>query len=97
MTDRAEGYVAIHVPTIRERVWRKLGFRYHLGEEPEGTDGLEGWMCTNSHFEFTWLDRLRLLMTGRLLVSTFVHHDTPSASVVKTRLDWRIYAPGERR
>jgi hypothetical protein len=92
-----EAYAMHHVPKLRERIWRKLGFRYHLGEEPENVDGLEGWMCTKSHFEFTWLDRVRLLMTGRLMVSTIVHHDTPSADVVKTRLDWRIYAPGERR
>lgn len=92
-----ENYAVQYVPKLRERIWRKLGFRYHLGEEPEGTDALEGWMRTDTRLEFGLLDRIRLLLTGRLLVSSTVHHDTPSASVCKTRVDWRIYAPGEKR
>ncbi len=85
-----------HVPKWRERIWRKLGYRYHLGEEPKDIDGLEGWMRTDTRLEFGVLDRLRLLLTGRLLVSSTIHNDVPSASICKTRFDWRIYAPGEK-
>lgn len=91
-----ENYAAFHIPTLRERVWRKLGFRYHLGDEPENVDGLEGWVRTDMRLEFSIADRLRLLLTGRLFVASIVHSDTPSPSVCKSRLDWRIYAPGER-
>lgn len=90
-----EGYAAHHVPTLRERFWRALGFRYHLGEEPEGVEALEGWMRTDMRLEFSIADRLRLLLTGRLFVASIVHTDAPSPSVCKSRLDWRIYAPGE--
>lgn len=92
-----ENYAVEYVPKLSERIWRKLGFRYHLGEEPEGIDGLEGWMRTDTRLHFDMKDRLRLLLTGRLLVSWTAHHDTPSAEVVRSRVDWRIYAPGERR
>lgn len=91
-----ENYAAIHIPTLRQRVWRKLGFRYHLGDEPEGIEGFEGWMRTDMRLEFSLVDRLRLLLTGRLFVASIVHSDTPSPNVCKSRLDWRIYAPGER-
>ena len=49
------------VPTWRERLWRRLGYRYHLGEDPEGVDALAGWMCTESRMHFGVADRLRLL------------------------------------
>lgn len=86
-----------HKPTIRERFWRALGFRYHLGDEPEGVERLEGWMRTDIRLDFSILDRLRLLLTGRLFVALIVHTDTPSASICKSRMDWTISAPGERR
>lgn len=94
MTDTIQASCAHYVPSLRERFFRKLGFRYHLGEEPEGTDGLPGWSCTDSHLHFGIADRLRLLLTGKLFVSTKMHSDVPSAMVVKTRLDWRIVEPG---
>jgi hypothetical protein len=97
MMDTAQNYVQHHIPTLRERVLRRLGFRYHLGDEPDGIDGLEGWMRTDIRLEFGVLDRLRLMLTGRLLVSSIVHHDTPPASIVKSRVDWRICGPGERK
>ncbi len=86
-----------HKPTKLERFRRWVGFRYHLGEEPEGVDGLEGWMRTDIRIDFSLLDRLRLLFTGRLLVASIFHTDTPSATVCKSRVDWKIFAPGERR
>lgn len=86
----------IHVASMRERFWRWAGFHYHLGDEPEGADNLEGWTCTVSRMHFGWADRLRLVLTGRLMVKTILHTDTPSAMVCKTRMDWSISAPGER-
>lgn len=83
-------------PTISERFWRALGFHYHLGDEPEGIDKLEGWMRTDIRLEFSILDRLRLMLTGKLFIASVVHTDTPSASICKSRVDWRISAPGER-
>ncbi len=94
MTDSADGFAAIHVPTFAERLWRKLGYHYHLGDEPEGTDVMPGWMCHGVKLRFGFADRMRLLLTGRLHVKSIMHTDVPSADVVKTRLDWEIIRPG---
>jgi hypothetical protein len=95
MTNEACGY--IHRPTLGERFWRSLGFRYHLGEDPEGVEGLEGWTRTDMRLDFSIADRCRLLLTGRLFVASISHYDAPSPSVIKNRLDWQIKAPWEPR
>lgn len=84
-----------HVPTWRERLWRRLGYRYHLGEDPEGVDALAGWMCTESRMHFGVADRLRLLLTGKLRIS-IKHHMPVQPDFSKNRFDWEIVAPGER-
>ena len=86
-----------HKPTRLERFRRWMGFRYHLGEEPEGADTLQGWMRTDIRIDFSLLDRLRLLFTGRILVASILHTDTPSPNVCKSHVDWKIFAPGEQQ
>lgn len=92
-----ENYAAIHVPTLRERFWRKLGFRYHLGDEPAGVEALPGWMRTDIRLHFSLADRLRLLFSGRLFVTSIVHTDTPSPGICKSRVDFRIEPPGKQK
>jgi len=88
---------AFYAPeTFRQKFWRAMGFRTHLGKEPDGVDSLTGWMRTDMRHRFGWLDRLRLLMTGRLNVTLILHTDTPDPQVCKNRLDWRIVPPGDR-
>lgn len=84
-----------HVPTRAERMWRAIGFRYHLGAEPEGIDGMQGWMTSTATFRFGLADRLRLLLTGRLNIN-LVQYTTVQCDESKNRLDWQIMAPGER-
>lgn len=88
------GYMT-YVPTWREKIWRRLGFRYHLGAEPDDVDALPGWMCTESRLDFSVADRLRLLLTGRLRVS-IKHHMPVQPDFSRNRLDWQILAPGDR-
>lgn len=90
-----EGGAAYHLPTIRQRVWRFVGFRYHLGHEPEDTDGLDGWAFTTIRLNFSWMDRLRLFLTGRLVVGSVIYFNAPSPTTCKSRVDWEIKAPGE--
>ena len=92
---QSENTAFFREPTLRERIWRRAGFRYHLGEEPEGCEALQGWMRTDIQMHFGWADRLRLLATGRLFIASVVHTDTPSATVTKSRVDWMVKAPGE--
>ena len=91
-----ENHAYYRKPSLRERAFRKLGFHYHLGEDPEGADALPGWMKTDIRLHFSWADRLRLLLTGRLFVASIVHFDTPSPSICKSRVDFLISAPGDR-
>jgi len=86
-----------HVPTLAERIRRRLGFRYHLGDEPEGCEPLQGWMRTDIRLRFGLADRLRLLATGRLFISSIVHTDTPSPDVCKSRVDWAIQTARDDR
>jgi hypothetical protein len=85
----------MHVPTLAERFWRKMGFHYHLGDEPEGTEKMTGWMQTTARFDFSVLDRLRLLMTGRLKVVLSIHTDGKVDNAI-SRVDYEIKYPGDR-
>ncbi len=84
----------MYVPTRLERIWRQLGFRYHLGTEPEDVDTMTGWMCTDSRLHFGWADRIRLLVSGRLHMR-LIQHTTVQVEGTKNRFDWHIPAPGE--
>lgn len=91
----AENGYMTYIPTRRERLWRSLGYRYHLGAEPGDVDALTGWMCTESKMHFGIADRLRLLLTGKLRIS-IKHHMPVQPDFSKNRFDWEIVAPGER-
>jgi hypothetical protein len=95
LTAVAEGQVFSAQPTLAQRFWRRVGFRYHLGDEPEGAETLPGWMRTDMHLHFGWRDRLRILISGKLFVASILSTDTPSPHIVKSRIDWRILSPGE--
>ena len=84
-------------PTLAQRIRRRLGFRYHLGDEPEGSGTLEGWMRTDIRLRFGWADRLRLLATGRLFIASIVYTDTPSPNFIANRVDWAIQTPLDDR
>lgn len=82
-------------PTFLQRAMKVLGFRYHLGEEPEGADDLPGWMKTEAKFSFGFGDRLRLLFGGRLHVH-IVQHTPVQCDYTLNRLDYYILPPGEK-
>jgi len=96
MTETQAGY-AVYTPTLRERFWRKLGFRFHLGEDSEETVPWSGWMRTETRLCLGLADRLRILVGGELRMSTSVDMDTPSPSKTFTRFDWEILPPGDPR
>jgi hypothetical protein len=93
--ETAGGGCFYSMPTRRERFWRWAGFRYHHDDDPEGCETLQGWMRTDMYLGFGWIDRLRILISGRLFIASVVHTDTPSPIVCKTRMDWHILAPGD--
>lgn len=95
MTEGTQAFCVEYKPTLRERFWRKLGFRFHLGEHEPDEPWL-GWMQTRSALHLDWRDRLRLLISGRLNLQHTFHMDTPSPDKIHTRFDWHITAPGEK-
>lgn len=95
MHETNAGLYTVLRPTLRQRIALWLGFRSHIGDEPDGVDALKGWSRTEIHIDFGWTDRLRLMTTGRLRVSLTSATDTPAPAIIKNRLDWRILAPGE--
>lgn len=80
-------------PTWRDRLWRRLGFRYHLGNEPDETVGMDKWIMTEQRFAFSLADRLRLLLTGNLHVRIATHF-SEDLSLSHSRVDWQILKPG---
>lgn len=97
MTDETQGFAMEYVPSLRERFWRKMGFHFHLGDEPPDVDLLKGWMQTRMGINLTFLDRVRILFTGKLRLTLTSHTDTESPSVIKNRFDWEIIPPGDKR
>lgn len=95
MTDGQAFYVE-YKPTLAERIWRKLGFRHHHGED-EPNEPWQGWMQTRSGVKLDWRDRLRLLVSGHLEFTHTYHLDTPSPTKMHTRFDWHIVPPGSRQ
>lgn len=93
--NEADNRAMCSTPTLAQRFWRAVGFRYHLGEEPEGADKLPGWMRTDMHIHFGIADRLRLLISGKLFIASIVSHSSPDPTVCKSRMDWRILSPRE--
>jgi hypothetical protein len=91
--ENAKGGCFYAKPTFVQKFWRALGWRYHLGNEPPDADLLQGWSRTDIRFSFGWLDRIRLLFTGRLKVSVTSQFDAPSPSTIKNRTDFRIVEP----
>lgn len=94
MSDAAEGAL-VYRPTWYERVVRCLGFRFHCGDDAPN-EPWDGWMQTRSEMRFSWGDRIRLLVSGRLTICHTLHLDTPAPDRSHTRLDWRILGPGEK-
>lgn len=89
--------VMFRVPTRRERFWRWLGYRFHLGDEPpqDKVDAASGWMRTDTVFQFSIADRLRLLLTGRLRISV-TQYTNCRVDWSANRVDFYIYHPGEK-
>lgn len=63
-------------PPLAFKVWRKLGFRRAWSLRPEPRDGFaEGWIVVQSETRFSFVDRLRILVSGRVSVEHVVQTD----------------------
>lgn len=95
------GGFVVYTPSRNERFWRAMGFKWHHAPGPEGwtEDGIPGlyagWAMTHTTFQFGILDRLRLLLTGRLRTTTR-HVSNQPIGDLRSSTDFAISYPGER-
>jgi hypothetical protein len=83
-------------PTFQQRFWRAMGFRYILNELPENVhDTLPGWMITKTVYHFGFLDRLRLLTSGRTAVD-MRQATSPQVDKCVSAASFRILHPMEK-
>lgn len=84
-----------HRPTLRQRFWRSVGFRYHL-HDLDDDPALPGWMMTETKIEFSVADRIRLLLTGRLHL-TLRQATNVEVDHARSAMSFRIGHPGESK
>ncbi len=79
--DTATHGVYYHEPTWRERFWPRLGFHHAHAPRPdedELKDGwAESWFVVETYVTLDWLDRLRVLVSGKLHVDHAIKTDVP--------------------
>jgi hypothetical protein len=73
--DRSQGYCVEFKPTI----WHRLGFGEVSAPRPEEDETIEGyapsWFIVGTRVHLDWRDRLRVLITGNLMVESAVKTD----------------------
>lgn len=88
------GYIK-YTPSRMERVWRRLGFRPVRKDLPDGIEKTHpGWMITTTRFRFSALDRIRLLVSGRLEINVR-QATTKQVENTVNAVSHRILYPGE--
>lgn len=68
MTAPENSFAMASRPSFMQRAWRRLGWRYHMVDLPETpeVERMPGWAMTRVRLQFPPIDRLRLLLTGRV-------------------------------
>ena len=86
----AEGHYVTYTPSMAERFWRWAGFRHVHADLPPEADSMPGWMVTENKLHFSFGDRLRLLVGGKLklrtITATSVQVDTAISATSLTFL-----------
>jgi hypothetical protein len=73
-----EGYCMEYRAPLRERIGRWLGFHHPYVQRPES----DLWMVTVTHVHLSFLDRLRVLATGHLVIEAVTETDVIVAKAV---------------
>jgi hypothetical protein len=77
MSDRAIGFAMAHRPTL----WNRLGFGACAAHVPDHVDEAPEWapgaLSTETRIVLDWRDRLRVLLSGRMMVSLKTKTDVP--------------------
>lgn len=81
--------------TPAEKLADRLGFGAHYSPKPEGWDGMKGEIIESFDLRLSLLDRLRLLITGKLHVAAIVRTDRPAPDNSRAVFVWQIAPPFE--
>lgn len=70
MPETTGGHAFYKLPTFQERWWPRLGFRCGHAPRPDEDELKEGWapswFVVETYVRLGWLDRLRVLISGKL-------------------------------
>lgn len=80
-------------PTLRQRLWWRLGYQWRIAETPAGAEALQGWMKTEVVVCLSFSDRLRLLLSGRLRLNVINHTDIQIGRAIAST-DVLVVPPG---
>lgn len=94
-TDDENAYeVLSYKPSLRERFWKKLGYKYYHTDEPEDFN-LEKYadaIFFRTTFSFGFLDRVRLLFTREFKIFGRMYQTEDKIEAV-TFIDFEFVAP----
>ena len=90
------GGYKLYVPTLRERFFRALGFRWPAQPEDWERPGLaEGYVSVRTVIQFDFWDRLRVLVGGPVALIAAVKSNVLIADS-ETRANVGVLPPGSR-
>ena len=101
MSDAVGYYAVVGKPSLRERLWRWLGFRHRFDEalwkwRNEPTDGFaEGVITTTVAVRLGKTDRLRLLVSGHCEVAVYTKTSVLVEHAV-TRSQFAVLSPARK-
>lgn len=95
MTENA--FAMEYRPSLSERFWRALGWRYHFVDLPETpeVEKMPGWAMTHVRLSLSFGDRLRLLFTGRVRLDIRQKLSSEVMDIVSAA-SIEIYPPGKQ-
>lgn len=88
-----ECVIQAYKPSRTERFWRALGYCSHRPVMSEEGEKLPFWIMTNVNVNMSILDRIRLLISGKMIVRTETRTDVPVATTI-TASSVEIERPG---
>ena len=95
-TPRIQDIGMAYKPSRMEQFWKKLGFRYRHADLPDDIDKTNpGRVFIETHMQFSLVDRLRFLITGRLWLFTRIA-TTDHVRNAAASTSYRILPPGEK-